>query len=176
MPGFGYDGVMLVVFSGLPGVGKSTVAREVCRQSGATYFRVDSVEAALREDGMTDEEIGGKGYMAGYAVATDNLAIGRVFVVDLVNPWAMTRDAWRRVGEEAGVEVLEIEVVCSDKAEHRRRVESRNPERAGWKVPTWEEVLGRDYQAWDREVLRVDTVVLSVEEAVRVVLRAMGRG
>ena len=60
-----------------------------------------------------------------YAVAADNLALGRTVIADCVNPWPLTREAWRAVAGRAGVRVVEVEVVCSDVDEHRRRVESR---------------------------------------------------
>ena len=39
---------MLVVVSGLPGVGKTTISRELTRAIGAVYVRIDSIDQALR--------------------------------------------------------------------------------------------------------------------------------
>ena len=39
---------MLVVFGGLPGTGKTTLARQVADRLGATYLRIDTIEQALR--------------------------------------------------------------------------------------------------------------------------------
>jgi len=39
---------LLVVLSGLPGVGKTTVARDLAVASGAVHLRIDSIEQALR--------------------------------------------------------------------------------------------------------------------------------
>lgn len=39
---------MLVIFSGLPAVGKTTMARELARQIGAAHLRIDSIEQAIR--------------------------------------------------------------------------------------------------------------------------------
>jgi len=39
---------MLIIFSGLPGCGKSTVAKIVTQRLGAVYLRVDTVEQAIR--------------------------------------------------------------------------------------------------------------------------------
>ena len=38
---------MLVIFAGLPGVGKTAMARELARQIGATHLRIDSIEQAI---------------------------------------------------------------------------------------------------------------------------------
>ena len=40
--------VTLIVLSGLPGVGKTTIARELAVVLGATHVRIDSIENSLR--------------------------------------------------------------------------------------------------------------------------------
>src|SRR3546814_5659470 len=66
--------------------------------------------------------------MAAYAIAEDNLLLGRIVVADSVNPIELTRSAWRAIAERAGCMNLDIEVLCSDKAEHQRHVEMRRSE------------------------------------------------
>ena len=158
---------MLIVFSGLPGVGKTAIAREMARTLGAVHLRVDSIEQALRRAGYCVE---GEGYDVAYAVAEDNLRAGRTVIADCVNPWPLTRGAWRLVAERAGVAALDVEIVCSDVAEHRRRVESREPDIAGHALPTWQDVLERDYHAWDRDRLVVDTAASDVTAGVRAIV------
>jgi predicted kinase len=154
---------MLIVLSGLPGVGKTTIARELARALAAVHVRVDSIEEALRRAGM---EVAGEGYDIAHAVAEDNLRLGGTVVADCVNPWPLTRDAWRAVAARAGVPVLEIEVVCSDAGEHRRRVETRRPDLPGHRLPTWQEVTKRDYRVWDRPRLVVDTARHTVQQSL----------
>jgi predicted kinase len=158
---------MLVIFSGLPGVGKTAIARELARTIGAVHLRIDSIEQVLRGAGYRVE---GEGYAVAYAVAADNLRAGRTVIADCVNPWPLTRGAWRSVAERAGVAAVDVEILCSDAGEHRRRVESRQPDIAGHVLPTWRDVVERDYHAWDRERLVVDTAASDVAASVRAIV------
>jgi predicted kinase len=161
---------MLISFGGRSGTGKTTVARGVVRELGAVYLRIDSIEHAMREAGWRVES---EGYRVARAVAEDNLRLGRIVLADCVNPWPLTRAEWRAVAERAGVPMLEVEFVCSDLQEHRRRVETRTSDIAGHSQPTWQDVLDRDYREWDGEPLVVDTAHLTVEQAVRAVVTAV---
>ena len=67
------------------------------------------------------------GYRAAYAVAEDNLRLGHDVIGDSVNPWMLTRDAWRAVGMRAGARVVEVETVCAQT--RRSTVGASNPER-----------------------------------------------
>lgn len=89
---------------------------------------------------------------------------------DCVNPWPLTRAEWREVADRAGVPALEVEVVCSDPHEHGRRVEARTADIAGHRLPTWQEVIERDYRPWDGQPFVVDTAQLTIEEAVRAIV------
>lgn len=166
----------LIVFSGLPGVGKSSIARELAREIDAVYLRIDSIEQAVRDSGVITQPMNDAGYRVAYLVAEDNLRLGRTVVADCVNPIAVTRDAWRKTAERVGVEVQEIEVRCSDHAEHRRRVEARTHDIPGLVLPTWDEVLAREYHLWNREHVVLDTATCTPEENVAIVLRTLQPG
>ncbi len=157
---------MLIVFGGLPGVGKTAIAAELARVIGALYLRIDSIEQAIRASGVVSRPLDDAGYRVAYAVAEDNLRLGRTVIADSVNPIKLTRDAWASVASRAGVRAVEIEVTCSQVSEHRRRVETRAADIPGLKLPAWEEVLGRDYHPWDRERLVIDTAGRTVAQNV----------
>jgi predicted kinase len=166
---------MLIILGGLPGSGKTTIARELARQIGAVHVRIDSIEQAIRESGALSQGINDAGYRVGYAVAEDNLRLGRTVIADSVNPIALTRDAWVAVAGRAHVPAIEIEVTCSDAKEHRQRVEERTTDISGLRPPTWQEVISRDYESWNRERMVIDTAGRSVEESVQVLLGALSR-
>jgi hypothetical protein len=96
-------------------------------------------------------------------------------VADCVNDWKIARDGWQAVGLRAGVAVMWVEIVCSDPAEHRRRVETRTVDVAGLDLPDWQAVVGREYHDWDRERLTVDTAGCSVDDAIEPILAALRR-
>ena len=146
---------MLIVFGGLPATGKSTISQQVAQALGAVHLRVDTIEQTLRDVGF--ENVQGEGYELAYNIAADNLTLGSVVVADSVNPIGLTRNAWLAVATSTGVSTIEIETVCSDPDEHKRRVESRVVNIAGLVLPTWEDVLARDYEPWDRDHLIIDT-------------------
>ena len=166
---------MLIIFAGLPGVGKTAIARELAYKLGAAYLRIDSIEQALRDSGAVIGPMNDSGYQIAYALAGDNLRLGRTVVADSVNPLRITREAWREVAREAGVESVEIEITCSDSDEHRRRVESRASAIQRLKVPTWTDVMAREYEPWDREHIVIDTNHLSVEKSVVLICSKLRR-
>src|SRR5579863_4669568 len=112
---------MLIIFGGLPGTGKTTIARELARQFGAMHLRIDSIEQAIRDCVPVGSLFDEAGYRVAYALAEDNLRIGRTVIADSVNPLAVTRDAWLAVGRRAQAATVEVEVICSDLREHRAR-------------------------------------------------------
>ena len=166
-------GSMLIVFAGLPGTGKSSVAREVARKLDAVWLRIDSIEQAIRDSGVLPGSIDDAGYRAAFAVAADNLRLGRIVVTDSVNDWMVTRDAWRDIGVRAGARVVEVEIICSDPEEHRRRIETRTSDVPGLVLPDWAAVMERDYHPWNREHLTIDTIGSSVDDCVDQVLAAL---
>jgi predicted kinase len=159
---------LLIALAGLPGSGKSTLAQALAERLRAVWVRIDTIEQAIRDAGIAED--GPAGYIVGYGIAATNLRLGHIVVADSVNPIAITRDAWRRVATEAGARCLEVEVICSDPAEHRRRVETRVVNVPGLVPPTWAEVVDREQDPWTRPRLVIDTAGRSIEACVAEVL------
>jgi predicted kinase len=157
---------VLVVIGGLPAAGKSTIAVPLATRMACPYLRVDRIEQTLVMWSALSHPVGPVGYAVAYELAAEQLQIGLDVVVECVNPIAVTRDAWRTTAEAAGAAPAEVEIICSDEAEHRRRVENRISDVAGLRKPTWSEVLGREYEAWNRPHLVVDSSASPVGDTV----------
>ena len=151
---------MLIVFGGLPGTGKSTLAKKLAERLRAIYLRIDTIERAIAESAGA-VSICDKGYRVAYALAEDNLRLGRTVIADAVNPLRITRKAWRRTAEHAGARIVEIEIVCSDPLKHRRRIETRVVD-----IPVaWDEVVTRTYEAWTGDRISIDTAGQNIAQS-----------
>jgi len=159
---------VLIIFAGLPGVGKTTLARELARQRGAAHLRIDTIEQVLTDAGADADDCSdpGLGYRLAYALAADNLRLGLSVIGDSVNSLIVTREAWRRVAVAAEAAYFEVEVICSELAEHRRRVETRAIDIPGLVPPTWAEVQAREVQPWAGERIVIDTAGRSLEQSL----------
>ena len=72
----------LVVFGGLPATGKTTLARLLASELGALYLRIATIEQALRNSQVLRGSVEDAGYRVAYAVAAENLRLGRAVVAD----------------------------------------------------------------------------------------------
>ena len=162
----------LIVLAGAPGVGKTTIGRRVADALMATYLRVDSVEAAVARSLGTDD-VGAAGYAVAHAVALDQLGSRRPVVVDAVNAVQVARDGWVALAASAPAVLTFVEIICSDAAEHRRRVESRVADLAGHRVPDWADVAARAVDPWREPRLVLDNLG-SADAAVAELLERLG--
>jgi len=164
--------IMLYIFSGLPGAGKTTLSSALARELQAAYLRVDVVEQAMRDAGTWGD--GPEGYFVCYAIASQNLRLGLDVVADTVNPIQATRQAWRNVADSLKAPFVEIEVICSDVCEHRHRIETRAADIPGFVLPTWEKVENRWYEVWDRDRIVIDTAHQTVNESLTLLYERLG--
>lgn len=152
----------LIVMAGLPGVGKSTVAQALGRSLPAVVLAVDAVEAALLRTGIeAAQPTGLAAYVVVDEIAERLLEAGQRVIIDAVNAVEPARQQWRALAQRRGVPLRVIEVVCTDEAVHRRRLENRERALAPVPEPSWDDVVQRrqDYAVWENDRLILDTMV-----------------
>ncbi|SDT43327.1 AAA family ATPase [Microlunatus soli] len=154
----------LIVVTGRPGTGKTTLSKALAAELVACYLRIDAVETALQvalaDFGIGDlgpmdvgdvGDVGPAGYVVAHRLAASNLELGHDVVVDAVCPVPESRQGWMDTAAAAGAQLIIFETHLSDTAEHRRRVTERRPDMPGQRVPTWDQVTAGEWVVWDVE-------------------------
>jgi predicted kinase len=156
----------LIVVTGRPGTGKTTLTRALARELGAVYLRIDAIETALQVVRADPGPVGPEGYAVAHLVARTNLELGSPVVVDAVCPVPESRRPWFDTAAEAGARVIIFETSLPDLAEHERRVSERRPDMPGQQVPSWAEVTNGSYARWDQDRDGPRTIIDTTDAAV----------
>ena len=154
----------MILFSGLPGTGKSTLAETIGRQLGIPVFAKDWLEASLLRSGlrskMDDKLLGFAGYELLTVLAERQFMLGQSVILDSVASMPTIRDKWHTLAAQYGAEWRIIECVCSDENLHRARLTTRQRNIPGWHELEWadvEKVKGY-YPTWEEKHLVLDMV------------------
>ncbi len=154
-------GRRLIVFAGLPGVGKSAVADRMARELGIPVLSVDPIEEGMHRAGLVPgDQRGRAAYDVAAQVAEHVLDLGQRVIIEAANAELKGRAVWHDLGRRTGVPPAFVEVVCSDRGAHRRRLEGREPGYPGVDEPAWAAVEARrpGYDGWDEERLVLDSM------------------
>jgi len=140
---------MLILFSGLPGCGKTTLTRQVAATLHAPLLAKDRVQRVLRDHVPGAAPV--DGYRLLIDLADEQLSLGVSVVLDAVFPLAGFRDEARAVAARLGARFRPVYCYCSDEAVWRARVEARVQYVPGWTPVGWDEVerLRAFYEPWD---------------------------
>ena len=152
----------LIIFSGLPGTGKSTLAESMGKDLGIPVFAKDWLEATLVRSGLqpTTEEksLGFAGYELLTLLAERQFMLEQSVILDSVAASQSIRKTWRHLAQQYHADCRVIECICSDETLHRSRLQERKRRIPGWHELEWSEVerVKRYYSAWEGERLVLD--------------------
>lgn len=152
----------LIIFSGLPGTGKSTLAEILGSQFNIPVFAKDWLEAVLLRNGLQPDtngkSLGYVGYELLTVLAERQLLLGQSVILDSVARIQTIRYTWKELAVKYEADWHIIECVCSDESLHRERLITRKRNIPGWHELEWAEVerVKQYYQSWGEERLIPD--------------------
>lgn len=163
--------------AGLPGTGKSAIAEKIRDRLGIPVVSVDPLESAILSAGIdSDQPTGLAAYLVAETLASTVLEAGSSIIVDAVNAVNPAREQWVTLAARHGAAITFIEIVCSDPAIHRQRLETRNRSLPYVNEPSWHAVEQSldEYDEWTGPSSEVDRITLdSVESLSTVVDKAL---
>jgi len=154
----------MILFSGLPGTGKSTLAESIGRQLGIPVFAKDWLEASLILSGLGSKDdlksLGFAGYELLSVLAERQFMLQQSVILDSVASTQSIRTKWHQLAVQYGADWLVIECVCSDESLHRARLKDRRRNIPGWHELEWADIekVKQYYLAWEQEHLVLDMI------------------
>jgi predicted kinase len=150
----------VIIFTGLPGTGKSTLAERVARALRAPAFEGDWLMGGLKPAHAALARLDRSEYLAAWfgllrTLVTRQLMLDQsAVVVDLVGDKQFA--PWQETAENFAARLSLIECVCSDEAVHRARIEGRVRGIPGWHEVGWDHV----------ERMRAEVLPLTVDRLI----------
>lgn len=145
---------MLVLLSGLPGAGKTTLAGALVERLGAVHLESDAVRRQLFPEPQYTPEEHGAVFARMAALARDELEAGRVVIVDATNLTRRDRRQFVRLANGAGGLVAVRVTAPADVIRDRLGRPRAGFSQAG--VEVYERMAGRE-QGFDGPAVVVDT-------------------
>jgi predicted kinase len=115
----------LLQMAGLPGSGKSALARLIGRTTGAVVLDKDVIKSALLQSGASEELAGPASYEAFFDLAEHLLGQGLSVVLDSPSFWERIPAKGTALAAERRVPYYFIECICPDSEELARRLHGR---------------------------------------------------
>ncbi|MBZ0293217.1 MAG: ATP-binding protein [Anaerolineae bacterium] len=150
----------LILFAGMPGSGKTTLARLVARRLEIPIFAKDRVQRVLRDHHLTAENTG-DGYYIILDQADEQLGLGISVILDATFPLDHFRTVASEIAARHTANFCPIYCYCSDDAAWQERMQDRVHYIPGWKPVGWNDVLRMReyYQPWGENAFHVDSLI-----------------
>jgi len=152
----------LIIFSGLLGTGKSTLAESLGREFAIPVFAKDWLDATLLRSGLRPapdgKPLGSVGYNLLTVLAERQLMLEQSVILDSVASSQTIRSTWHQLSTQYEADWRVIECVSSDEELHRSRLKGRTRNIPGWHELEWAEIkrVKEYYVPWETERLIVD--------------------
>jgi predicted kinase len=150
----------LILFSGLPGCGKTRLAQALAKQLNIPLFAKDRFQSFLRQQEFTGRS-GVEGYLMMLDMAEQQLSLNVSVILDGVFPLPGFRGKARKLAEIYGSTFVPIYCYCSDETLWEQRMEGRDQYVPHWSPVGWEEVerIRPTFTSWDeKKALFLDAV------------------
>jgi predicted kinase len=171
----------LIIFTGLPGTGKSTLAEAVGKALGIPVFAKDWLEATLMRSELIpsnpDMPLGSAGYELLTTLAERQFMLDQSVILDSVASTQSIRDVWIQLAQQHGADYRVIECICTDETLHRVRLNQRQRNIPGWHELEWSEVerVKQYYVPWERDHLVLDMTYSLTENFLKAKTYCEGR-
>jgi predicted kinase len=151
---------IIIIFSGLPGSGKTTIARWLANEIDVSLLSIDDVvEIHARQIQIRDEDFWSQMIDILMCQVDDHLNSGESVIVDSVFMGA-DRSLARRLARKYAIDFFAIHTFCSDEELWRARVEKRRIEYPQDDPASWEQLIHQqeDFLPWNpADALFIDT-------------------
>ncbi|MFT5594831.1 MAG: adenylate kinase family enzyme [Oceanicoccus sp.] len=129
----------MIIIGGVPGAGKSTLAKGLSKELNIPAFSKDELEAAVARRGLCkNKETQGVGFEIMAVIAKTQIENDNSAIFDFIASKSRITEQWSELLES---EIKYIECICSNEEIHKERIQSRNRNIEGWYELVWEDVL-----------------------------------
>ena len=168
----------LIVLSGLPGSGKSHLARDIARRYPLALLESDALRKALIKRPVYSQKESARLFTACHALLGGLLSNGIPALLDATNLKEMHRRPLYSIAERAGARLLLVEVRAADEVARRRleaRLKAENPwDRSDATLDVYESMRGAA-EPIERPHFVVDTSVDDLDQAVERIVGELAR-